>query len=220
MSALTQSAQSNLTATGRITDRQQKPGKQPTSRRRTVKTIELRTQQYDQAAQEACYADAASESQIDRLRRQAAVRENKINATIRTISLESVCATCAQNTAADPCHTRGRGEGTRSNAKSGDGNSNNADSEPPRPGLVDAAALANLLCVSKKTIQNIYSRTPHLLPQAIQIPGARGPRWTPESVQEWLNNRPRHTPKPLPVAPKKKVGRPRLALRSAGGASC
>jgi hypothetical protein len=39
-------------------------------------------------------------------------------------------------------------------------------------------------------------------------------------VQEWLNNRPRHTPKPLPVAPKKKVGRPRLALRSAGGASC
>lgn len=207
MSALTKSAQSNLSATGRITDRQQKPGKQPTSRRRTVKKIDLRTQQYDEAAQEACYADAASESQIDRLRRRAAVRENKINATIRTISLESVCA---QNTAADPCHTRGRGEGTRSNVKSGDGN--DADGEPPRPGLADAAALANLLCVSKKTIQNIYSRTPHLLPKAISIPGARGPRWTSQAIEEWLATRPQHTSKSVPVAPKRSAGRPRIAI--------
>lgn len=88
-----------------------------------------------------------------------------------------------------------------------------ADPEPPRPcKLADEAALADQLCVSKKTIQNIYSRTPHLLPQAVEIPGARGPRWTQQAIQEWLNSRPKHTHKPVPsAAPKRKAGRPRIA---------
>ncbi|MHB1644467.1 MAG: hypothetical protein ACYCS8_17755 [Acidithiobacillus sp.] len=102
------------------------------------------------------------------------------------------------------------------------GDSNDSDPEPPRPGgLADAAALANQFCVSKKTIQNIYSRTPHLLPKAISIPGARGPRWTQAAIDEWLQNRPKHTPKPVVAAPRRKVGRPRIAaLRSNGGAPC
>ncbi|OCB02038.1 hypothetical protein BBC27_14850 [Acidithiobacillus ferrivorans] len=116
--------------------------------------------------------------------------------------------------------TRQRGSVTRSSAASGDANSDDA-SEPPRPqlNLYDQAALADLLQISKKTLQNQYSVAPHTLPPAIAIPGARGPRWTPLSVEEWLNNRPRHTSKPIPGAPKKKVGRPRIALRSVGGAS-
>ncbi len=106
---------------------------------------------------------------------------------------------------------------TRSSAKSGDSNSDDgSDSEPERRQplqLYDQAALADLLTISKKSVQNIYSKTPHLLPTAIQIPGARGPRWTPSAVEEWLSERPRHTPAaPAPVvAPKRKAGRPRIA---------
>ncbi|WP_163098660.1 hypothetical protein GL267_007315 [Acidithiobacillus ferrianus] len=111
--------------------------------------------------------------------------------------------------------TRQRGAGTRSSRASGDSN-DAADPEPPRGTLLslnlyDQAALADLLRVSKKTLQNQYSAAPYTLPSAIQIPGARGPRWTPEAVEEWLSERPRHTPKPAVVAPRRKVGRPRIA---------
>ncbi|OCB03422.1 hypothetical protein BBC27_08120 [Acidithiobacillus ferrivorans] len=121
---------------------------------------------------------------------------------------------------AAPRRTR---QATRSSAKSGDSNTDDAEPEPEPERtplqLYDQAALADLLCISKKSVQNICSKTPWLLPAAIQIPGARGPRWTPESVQEWLQNRPQHTSKPLPVAPKRKVGRPRIALAVQGGAA-
>ena len=120
-----------------------------------------------------------------------------------------------------PPRTRQRGAQTRSQAKSGDSNAD--DPEPERPrlnlNLYDQAALAAILCISKKTLQNQYSVAPHTLPPAISIPGARGPRWTPQSVQEWLSNRPRHTPKPIPQPAKKKVGRPRIALVKQGGAA-
>lgn len=120
-----------------------------------------------------------------------------------------------------PHRTRQRGKASRSSAASGDGNSNTDDTDPERrKPLYDQAALADLLCVSKKTLQNQYSASPHTLPPAIAIPGARGPRWTPQAVQEWLDARPQHQPKPAPVAPKRKVGRPRIAaLRSDGGVS-
>ncbi|MEB8536399.1 hypothetical protein [Acidithiobacillus ferriphilus] len=114
-------------------------------------------------------------------------------------------------------HKRGHGEeGTRSSAASGDGNESDGSDPERRLQTYDQAAFASLLCISKKTLQNIYSKTPHLLPPAIQIPGARGPRWTQEAVQEWLQNRPQHPPKPAPVAPKRSVGRPRIALAVKG----
>jgi hypothetical protein len=116
-----------------------------------------------------------------------------------------------------------RGASGRSSAASGDGNS---DAEPARPllqhylHLHDQQSFADLLKISKKHLQNIYSATPWLLPPAIQIPGARGPRWTPQAIQQWLSERPAHACKTAPVSAKKnKVGRPRLALRSAGGAA-
>ena len=110
-----------------------------------------------------------------------------------------------------------RGAEGKKQAAAGDGNS---EGEPPRPlPFLDQAALADLLCISKKTLQNQYSVAPYTLPRAIQIPGARGPRWTPHSVQEWLAARPNHTPKPVPVAPKRKAGRPRIALAGKGGAA-
>lgn len=77
--------------------------------------------------------------------------------------------------------------------------------------LYDQASLAQLLGVSKKTVQNLYSRTPYLLPPAIDIPGARGPRWTAPSIVAWLEGRPAHTSTPAPVVAKRKVGRPRIA---------
>ena len=114
---------------------------------------------------------------------------------------------------------RRHGEGSRSSAASGDGNSD-PEPDPERRAqplsLHDQASLADLLKISKKSVQNIYSKTPWLLPPAISIPGARGPRWTPEAVQEWLQNRPQHTHKPFPSAPKRKAGRPRIALVSGG----
>ncbi|MDA8376560.1 MAG: hypothetical protein M0Z50_05815 [Planctomycetia bacterium] len=134
--------------------------------------------------------------------------------------LQRITTSIKKSSQRSPRRTR---QATRSSAKSGDSNADDADPEPERrqPSLTlfDQAALADLLCISKKTIQNLYSKNPWLLPAAIQIPGARGPRWTPASVEEWLNNRPRHTSTPTPVAPRKKVGRPRIALRSAGGVS-
>ena len=112
------------------------------------------------------------------------------------------------------------GEGSRSSAASGDGNSSD-DPDPERRlqplQTLDQATLATLLILSKKSVQNIYSKTPHLLPPAIQIPGARGPRWTPQAVQLWLENRPAHTVKPAPKAASRKVGRPRIALAVQGG---
>ncbi len=109
---------------------------------------------------------------------------------------------------------------TRSSAKSGDSNAD-PEPEPERAllslNLYDQAALADFLAVSKKTLQNIYSVAPHTLPKAIAIPGARGPRWTPAAVAEWLQNRPQHTQKTIPVAPKRKVGRPRIALIAGKG---
>jgi len=127
----------------------------------------------------------------------------------------------------------GRGEGSRSSTASGDGNSDDGSDPDPdhaRPlhqqhplQLLDQSALAAILCVSRKTLQNKYSTAPHTLPPAIQIPGARGPRWTAQSVRDWLNNRPQHTAKPAPVAAKRPVGRPRIATTLAifgkGGAA-
>ena len=116
-----------------------------------------------------------------------------------------------------------RGSASRSSAKSGDSNDSDPDPERRLPPfqlyqLYDQAALASILCISKKTLQNLHSSAPWLLPPAVRIPGARGPRWTMESVQTWLDSRPAHTPKPAPQPkPQKKVGRPRIALVGKGG---
>lgn len=119
-----------------------------------------------------------------------------------------------------PRRARQRGSATRSSSASGDSNADSdGDGEPPRPQLLDQATLADFLGISKKTLQNQYSVAPYTLPPAIQIPGARGPRWTHAAIQEWLAERPQHTPKSIPVAPKRKVGRPRSALAGKGGAA-
>ncbi len=121
-----------------------------------------------------------------------------------------------------PIHrTRQRGSSTRASAKSGDSNSSDSDpSDPERHGLLTQTDLAAFLRISRKSLQNLYSSKPHELPPAISVPGARGPRWTVQAVQDWLANRPQHTPRSTPVAPRRKVGRPRIAaLRSAGGAA-
>ena len=98
--------------------------------------------------------------------------------------------------------------------KASSGDSDGSDGEPPRScqSLLDQHALAAYLGISKKTLQNIHSNTPHLLPKAIQIPGARGPRWTVQTVQDWLDARPAYSTKSAPQPAKRTVGRPRIAL--------
>ncbi len=152
--------------------------------------------------------------EIKRLRHiQAQIIQEKIllkksvNSNDKAVTVEP-CARRSQN-------RRGRGEGARSSAASGDGN---PDPEPARPiQLLDQSSLADLLGISKKTLQNLYSSTPHLLPQAISVPGARGPRWTAASVQSWLQSRSQHIAKPAPRPAKRKAGRPRIALAVGGG---
>lgn len=105
--------------------------------------------------------------------------------------------------------------GSRSSAASGDGNGN-GDSDPdPDPErhfrLLNQDSLADILSVSKKTLQNLFSSKPHLLPKAIQIPCARGPRWTQTAVQAWLDSRPAYTTTPVQTPTRRKVGRPRIA---------
>ena len=106
--------------------------------------------------------------------------------------------------------------------KASSGNSDGSDGEPPRPcqplQLLNQTDLAALLQISKKTLQNIHSVTPHLLPRAISIPGARGPRWTQTAVQAWLDSRPAYTTTLAPAPTHRKVGRPRIALAVKGGA--
>ncbi len=102
--------------------------------------------------------------------------------------------------------------------KASSGDSDGSDGEPPRPlHLLNQADLADLLQISKKTLQNIHSSTPHLLPKAVSIPGARGPRWTPKSVQDWLDARPAYTTTPVQAPTHRKVGRPRIALAAVKG---
>ena len=171
---------------------------------------------------------------LDRKDRESDIRSNKKHGVINNTRQWLEELDLAEARKANPKPTPARvvaiprtprarrnGEGSRSSAASGDGNSDDGDPDPERSPLqlFDASSLADLFCISKKTIQNQYSRTPWLLPPAIQIPGARGPRWTPQAVQAWLADRPSHTVKPAPKAAKNKVGRPRIALAVQGGAA-
>ncbi len=97
--------------------------------------------------------------------------------------------------------------------------SSDPDPDPARPlQLFDTSALADLLCISQKTLQNLYSKSPCGLPPAIHIPGARGPRWTLSAIRAWLDARPAHTSAPptRPNPQKRPVGRPRIAFSRDG----
>lgn len=219
MAALTKESLERLLLSGRITPKRTTAIRKPSSLAASDGSRDR--YQYQQDAVEAFHNHALSPSQLDYLQRQAARIANTANKEVSKINLEAVLRSPKKT----PARRQGRraGDGTRSSAKSGDGNDGDSDPDPERrPSsfhLYDQGALAALLRISKHTLQNLYSKTPHLLPAAIQIPGARGPRWTPEAVQEWLSARPKHTPKPVVAAPRRKVGRPRIAaLRSNGGA--
>ena len=105
--------------------------------------------------------------------------------------------------------------------KASSGDADGGDGEPPRPHqplqLLNQNDLADILSVSKKTLQNLFSSKPHLLPRAISVPGSRGPRWTIQAVQDWLDSRPAYTT-PVQTPTRRKVGRPRIALAVKGGA--
>ncbi|MHB1495711.1 MAG: hypothetical protein ACYCUY_09750 [Acidithiobacillus sp.] len=223
MSALTKESRERLFLAGRITAKHTPVKHKPSSPRRKTATEDS----YHQDALEAFHNDALSRDQLDYLRRKATQRANGINKEVCKLNLEAVHKPSASQSKQGKCKSK---VGTRSSAASGDSNSadgNGDDGEPPRPllflQLYDQASLALILKISKKTLQNLYSTKPHTLPVAIHVPGARGPRWTPASISVWLEQRPQHTPKPKPVSPVRKVGRPRIAaiaaLRSAGSAS-
>lgn len=183
-------------------------------------------QLYNQRLEEASIARTArKEGQIGSMRMWLADRDWE-DANPKNIKKVIVF----QRKPATARRTRQRGASSRSSVASGDSGSDSDDSGSDDPercltrassssSLYDQQSLADFLCISKKTLQNLYSTTPHRLPVAISIPGARGPRWTLKSIQDWLTDRPRHTAAPAPVAAPRKVGRPRIVARSAGGAA-
>ena len=97
------------------------------------------------------------------------------------------------------------------------------DGEPLRPlnlQLLDQKALAQCWCSNIKTIQNLCSKSPHLLPPSIKVPGTRGPRWTASSIEEWITNLEReaisaHTAQQI-NSTHRRPGRPRIALTKGG----
>ena len=151
--------------------------------------------------------------EIKRLRRIAdQVRQEKLllkksyNNNVVRVALVSV-PPCARRT------QERRGAEGKKQAAAGD---SPADPEPPRPGLAGEAELANQLCISKKTVQNIYSRTPHLLPPAIQIPGARGPRWTQAAIDNGFLSAQSTPQNPHLSQPKRRLAAPGLPARAKG----
>ena len=218
MSALTKESRERLFLAGRITAKHTPVKHKPSSPRRKTATEDS----YHQDALEAFHNDALSRDQLDYLRRKATQRANGINKEVCKLNLEAVRKPSASQSKQGKCKSK---VGMRSSAASGDSNPPDGDGDDGEPPLLflqlyDQASLALILKISKKTLQNLYSTKPYTLPTAIHVPGARGPRWTPASISSWLEKRPQHTPKPTPVAPRRKVGRPRIAaLRSAGSAS-
>lgn len=223
MSALTRESRDRLFLSGRIPQKHTPVKHKPSSPRRKTKVAAIDDRYHDDAL-EAFHNDALSRDQLDYLRRKATQRANGINKEVCKLNLEAVHKPSASQSKQGKCKSK---VCARSSAASGDSNSADGDDgndgEPPRPllflQLYDQASLALILKISKKTLQNLYSTKPHTLPVAIHVPGARGPRWTPASISSWLEKRPQHTPKPTPVAPRHKVGRPRIALVGKRGAA-
>ncbi len=121
-------------------------------------------------------------------------------------------ATCTNNMRTDAASISSR---QKSGARGDDD-----DSEPNRPinlqQLYDEHALAKCFSISKKTIQNLFSKSPHLFPPAINVPGARGPRWTARAIADWIDHLERKTISPRGAKQQinstpRRPGRPRIA---------
>lgn len=110
----------------------------------------------------------------------------------------------------------GAGSGSGSGDDGGDGS---GDGEPPHqsPLLLDYEDLSRLLKVAVGTLKNRYSQAPNTLPPAILIPGHRGPLWMLTTVLGWLESH--EHPAPVTPSPKRRVGRPRLAMQGKRGVS-
>lgn len=89
-----------------------------------------------------------------------------------------------------------------------DNGGGDAETQPARQ-IYDAAALGTRWGVATKTIQNLCARGAPL-PQAIKLPGARGPRWRLADLEKFEASA--HLRKgSAPISRGGKRGRPRLA---------
>lgn len=140
------------------------------------------------------------------------------------VSASKRMATTTVTHRAAPRQPRHRATGSNAGAGSGSGSGDDGDGgdgEPPRPHhplVLDYEDLSKLLKVAIGTLKNRYSRDPSSLPPAILIPGCRGPRWLLATVLRWLEAH--EAMPPANPAPKRRVGRPRIALAGKGGVSC
>jgi hypothetical protein len=117
-----------------------------------------------------------------------------------------------------------QGQKKASSGGSSDDGDGGSDGEPPHhpypyPLVLNYADLANLFKIATGTAKNHYSRDPSSLPPAIHIPGCRGPSWLLTTALLWLEAH-EAPASAAPVTPKRRVGRPRIAMQGKGGASC
>ena len=113
-----------------------------------------------------------------------------------------------QKTAASVRRPRSQHRGVAPAKGEGDGDS---DPDPDRlavPLVLDQQGLANLLLLSKKTVQNIASVAPHKLPKATYLPCSKAPRYLRDDVLAWL-----YSYRQAVEPPPRKVGRPRIATQ-------
>ncbi|MHB1750989.1 MAG: hypothetical protein ACYCR3_12850 [Acidithiobacillus sp.] len=68
--------------------------------------------------------------------------------------------------------------------------------------------LADLVGKSKKTIQNIASNSPNLLPPAVYLPTSRAPLYLGQDIITWFLNH-----RAIPAQKPKRIGRPRIAVQ-------
>ena len=115
-----------------------------------------------------------------------------------------------QKTAASVRRPRSQHRGVAPAKGEGDGDSD-PDPDPDRlavPLVLDQQGLANLLLLSKKTVQNIASVAPHKLPKATYLPCSKAPRYLRDDVLAWL-----YSYRQAVEPPPRKVGRPHIATQ-------
>ena len=82
------------------------------------------------------------------------------------------------------------------------------------PFAIDLPGLAAAIDANSRSLRNAFYLNPKAFPQAVYLPGVRGPRFLVEDVRAWLESRKTPPDAPPPVAASRPQGRPRKASQA------